>query len=150
MFQSLRYVQDQAERGAFRRHSTALHVLLYLVMNMWVKPNNPEDAGPGEVMYGKSAIDKICGGTALGRTAVKDAIRWLASEEWIATQRTHDGTGREDRRYFCVRLDMPAHRERLRLRAAGEALDRIVREGSPNDHREGSPNDHPIKKDLQR
>lgn len=140
-FQSLRYLQEQAAQGRFRRHSTAYLVLLHLVMNMWVKVPNADGAGLGDVMYGRSSIESIASRTALSRTAAKDALRWLADEQWINTERAHAPNGREDKRYITVRLDIVAHRERTRIREAGEALDRIVREGSPNDPWEGSPND---------
>jgi hypothetical protein len=129
MFQSLRYLQDQASRGSFAGQTAAYVVLTYLVMNMWVRDSNPDGAGPGEVMYGRSAIATIAACTTLNRRTVQRALRWLADADWIDTQRSHDKSGREDRRYLLVRLDMAAHRERERLRAAGDALESITREG---------------------
>ena len=128
-FKALQYVQAQAGKGHFKGHSTALLVLYYLVMNMWAR-QSPDGDGPGEVMRGKSSIQSICDGTALGRTAVKAAIKWLASEEWINTQRNLDDTGREISRYFYVKLDMPGHRERDRLRSVTAAAERILAEDS--------------------
>jgi DNA-binding transcriptional ArsR family regulator len=139
MFQSLRYLQDQAARGHFKGRSTALQVLFYLVMNMWVKVPNSENAMLGEVMYGRSGIGTIAASTALSRRSVQYALAWLAEEEWITTQRSHADSGREDRRYIVVRLDAVAHRDREIRRAAGEALERCVREGAPDAQREGAP-----------
>ena len=138
MFQSLRYLQDQATRGHFKGRSSALAVLTYLVTNMWVKIPNNDDAGLGQVMYGRSTIDAIAAATANCRSTVKSCLKWLADEGWVETERTYASTGREDRRYLMVMLDSRAHRERERRRAAGEALDRIVREGSEFNPREGS------------
>ena len=129
MFQSLRYLQDQAARGHFAGQTSAYVVLSYLVMNMWVKTSNPDNAGIGEVMYGRSAIDIIAASTTLSERTVQRAMRWLAEAEWIDTQRSRDKTGREDRRYILVRLDMSAHRERDRLRQVGVAIDKIFGEG---------------------
>lgn len=124
---ALRHVQYQAAQGHFEGHSSALLVLYYLVMNMWAK-ESPE-GGPGEVMYGRAALDTIAAATALSRSSVKRALRWLGTEEWINTNRTQDDTGREDRRYIYVRLDMPGHRERERLRAAKPVRLRLVEGG---------------------
>lgn len=138
MFQSLRYLQDQAARGHFKGHATALQVLFYLVMNMWVKVPNNENALLGEVMYGRAGVGTIAASTALSRRTVQYALTWLAEEEWINTQRSHADCGREDRRYIVVRLDASAHREREVRRAAGEALDRCVREGARDARGEGA------------
>lgn len=128
MFQSLRYLQDQAARGRFKDHASAHHVMLYLVMNMWVKVPNNDDAGLGDVMYGRSSVADIAGHTALSERTVQRALKWLAEERWIEAERTHDSTGREDKRMITVMLDSRAHRERDRIRQAGEAADRILAE----------------------
>jgi hypothetical protein len=126
---ALRYVQTQAVHGHFKGRSTALLVLYYLVTNMWVRPSG-DGQGLGEVVYSRSAIASICEGTALGRTAVKAALHWLAEEEWIDTQRSVDDNGREVHRYIYVKLDMPGHRERERRRAVTKAAERILAEAS--------------------
>lgn len=126
-FKALKYVQDQASMGRFDGHSTPLLVLYYLVMNMWARQSG--DQGPGEVMRGKSGIDNIAAATALSRSSVQRAIKWLACEEWIDTQRELDDRGREVQRYIYVKLDMPGHRERERRRASKPAPLRLV-EGS--------------------
>lgn len=133
---ALRYVQGQAAKGHFKGHPTALAVLYYLVMNMWAKPSG--DAGPGEVMEGRADIGTIADCTALSRSSVQRALRWLGDEEWIDTQRQQDGTGREVHRYIYVKLDMPGHRQRERLRTSRPAPLRLV-EGS----REGVKVTHP-------
>lgn len=127
---AISYVQGQAVRGHFKGHPTALSVLFYLVTNMWVRPSPDGQQGRGEVMRGRSSLQNICDGTALSRTAVKAAIKWLASEEWIDTQRQLDDSGREDRRYIFVKLDMPGHRERERRRSVTAAAERILAEAS--------------------
>ena len=137
MFQSLRYLQDQAAKGHFKGHTSAYQVLLYLAMNMWTKVPNKEDAGLGEVMYGLAAIGTIAARTVLDRRSVQRAMKWLAEEGWVDTSRAYDASGREDRRYIMVRLDTAAHRERERLRAAGDALENIAREGVTVSPREG-------------
>ncbi len=130
MFQSLRYLQDQAAGGAFKGHATAYLVLLHLTMNMWVRTPNNDDAGIGQVMYGRSSIGSIGKHTALGRTAVKDALKWLAEEEWLDTERTYDDNGREDKRYIMLMLDQRAHRQRERCREAGQAMEKILEESN--------------------
>lgn len=128
-FKALQYVQGQAVRGRFDGHSTALMVLYYLVMNMWARQSPDGSAGPGEVMRGKSGIDVIAAATALSPRSVQRAIKWLASEEWIDTQRVLDDRGSEVPRYIYVKLDMAGHRERERLRAAKPARLRLVEGG---------------------
>jgi DNA-binding MarR family transcriptional regulator len=123
-FKALRYVQIEATKGHFEGHSTALMVLYYLVMNMWARQSG--DQGPGEVMRNKSGIEAIAAATALSRSSVQRAIKWLAAEEWINTQRTLDDRGSEVSRYIYVKLDMPGHHERERLRAAKPAQLRLV------------------------
>lgn len=130
MFQSIRYLQDQAARGHFKGHTSAFGVLMFLVTNMWVKVPNKENAGLGEVMYGRSSIGTIAAGTTLSRRAVQGAIRWLAEAEWIDSSRSRDDSGREDKRYIIVRLDMAAHRTRERMRQAGQAADQILVDSS--------------------
>lgn len=130
MFQSIRYLQDQAARGSFKGHTSAFGVLMFLVTNMWVKVPNKENAGLGEVMYGRSSIGTIAAGTTLSRRAVQGALHWLAEAEWIDTSRSHDDSGREDKRYIVVRLDMAAHRTRERVRQAGLAADQILVDSS--------------------
>ena len=126
-FKALRYVQHQASHGYFNGHASALMVLYYLVMNMWAKQSG--DAGPGEVMDGRSGIDTIAAATALSRRTVRYALQWLGEEEWINSERQNDDTGREVQRYIFVRLDMPGHRERERLRAAKPVKLRVVEGG---------------------
>lgn len=138
MFQSVRYIQDQAARGNFTGHTPAYMVLTFLVTNMWVKLGNPEGAGLGEVMYGRSSIGVIAAGTTLSRRAVQYALTWLAGAGWIDTQRSRDDTGREDRRYILVRLDMAAHREREGLRQAEVAIESILGEGARGAHTQGA------------
>lgn len=126
-FKALHYVQGQASMGRFEGNSTALLVMYYLVMNMWARQSG--DQGPGEVMRGKTALDNIAAATALSRRSVQRAIKWLADEEWINTQRELDDSGREVQRYIFVRLDMAGHRERERRRASKPPKLRLV-EGS--------------------
>lgn len=126
MFQSLRYIQDQAARGHFKGHSTALLVLTFLVTNMWVKVPNNDNANLGDVMYGRSSMDTIASGTALSRRAVQNAMTWLVDEGWVYTERFHDATGREDRRVITVKLDGVAHRERDRIRTLAAAAEKLL------------------------
>jgi hypothetical protein len=128
MFQSLRYLQDQAARGNFRRHSTALLVLTFLVTNMWVKVPNNDNANLGDVMYGRSSMPVIAAGTALSRRAVQEALTWLVDENWVYTERCHDPSGREDRRVITVKLDAVAHRERERTRTLAKAAEDLLAE----------------------
>lgn len=128
LFQSLRYLQDQAAQGAFEGHTTAYLVMLHLTMNAWTKLSNKEDAPIGAVMYGRSAVDSIAMHTTLSRSTVKRAMRWLSDARWIETDRAFAETGREDKRFILVLLDSRAHRERDRLRQAGEAVEKILAE----------------------
>jgi hypothetical protein len=138
MFQSLRYLQDQAARGAFKGHTSAYLVMLYLTMNMWVRAPNNDDAGIGQVMYGRSGVNDIRAGTTLSERAVQYALTWLSEEEWLETERAYTSTGREDKRYIMLMLDHRAHVSRARRREAGEALEKIVREGATSAPREGA------------
>lgn len=126
--QSMQYVFDQVARGAFEGTPATLAVLLYLVMNMWVKEPNKEGAGVGDVMYGRASVDCIARHTALSRRSVQYALKWLHEHRWIDTERAYAGTGREDKRYITVLLDQRAARERDRIRQAGDALDKILAE----------------------
>ncbi len=134
---AIRYLQAQAALGRFTGHSTSLLVMYYLVTYMWVSRSPDGQQGQFEVMRGKSGIDDIMAGTALSRSPVKRAIRWLADEEWIDTQRQVDDTGRETNRYIYLKLDTAGHRERERRRASKPAPLRLVdhnREGVPKNH----------------
>lgn len=104
---ALQYVQGQAKRGCFDGHATALSVLYYLVMNMWV-------TGPhrGEVMAGRSDIETIAACTALCRRSVQRSLRWLGETEWIDTERQSGECGVEVNRYIKVKLDADSHRQR--------------------------------------
>jgi DNA-binding MarR family transcriptional regulator len=142
LFQSLRYLQDQAARGSFDGHTSAYLVLLHLTMNMWTKVPNKEDAILGMVMYGRSSIDSIVAHTTLSRPTVKRAMRWLADEGWIDTERAFAASGREDRRYILVMLDSRAHRERSRRRELDQELAGIVG-GGGHDEPLGVGHDEP-------
>lgn len=133
MFQSIRYIQDQAARGHFKGHTTAFGVLMFLVTNMWVKNTNPDNAGLGEVMYGRSSIDTIAACTTLSRRSIQPALAWLADAEWIDTGRSYDPSGREDKRRIIVRLDMSAHWQRERMREATARARLTLVEGSRED-----------------
>lgn len=128
-WQSLRYLQDQAAQGHFEGHTSAYLVMLYLVMNMWTKVPNKENARLGMVMYGRSGIETIASSTTVSERSVQRALGWLAEEGWIETDRAFTTAGREDRRYLLVLLDHRAHHARETLRKAGAALENIVREG---------------------
>jgi hypothetical protein len=128
--QSLRYLQDQAARGAFDGHTSAYLVLLYLTMNMWTKVPNNEDADLGMVMYGRSSVDDIAAHTTLSRRTVQACLKWLHEAGWIDTERAYVASGRETKRYILVLLDSRAHRDRARIRSAGEAAERILTEAS--------------------
>lgn len=137
-WQSLRYLQDQAARGHFDGHTSAYLVLLYLVMNMWTKVPNKEQADLGDVMYGRSAIGVIAASTSLSRRAVQYALKWLHDEEWIDTDRGYAASGREDRRHILVLLDNRAHKARERRREMDRDLLQLTGEGATDAHREGA------------
>jgi len=130
MFQSIRYIQDQAARGHFKGRSTALLVLTFLIHNMWVKVPNNDNANLGDVMYGRSSIGTIADFTALSRRAVQNALTWLVDEDWVYTERTNDDSGREDRRIITVKLDAVAHRTRERTRALAQGAEELLVEAS--------------------
>ena len=142
-YQSLRYIQDQALRGHFKGHPVAHHVMMYLIMNMWTKVPNKEEAGIGMVMAGRTGLDNIAAHTALSKSSVQRALRWLEDEGWIETERSYAPTGREDRRYILVLLDSRSHTERQRRYDVEVAIGKIMEEGSQSDHQGGSQSDHP-------
>lgn len=121
-WQSLRYLQDQAAQGSFNGHNTAYTVMLYFAMNMWTKEPNKEDAGLGDVMYGRSSIEVIGLHTALSERSVQRAMRWLEDEGWIASERGYANSGREGRRYITALLDIRAHKSRALRRGLDREL----------------------------
>lgn len=133
---TIRYIQGQAAQGHFAGHSSSMLVLYYLVTYMWVSPT--KDGDRGDVMHGKSGIDDIMAGTGLSRSSAQRALKWLADEEWVDTQRQLDDHGREVNRSIYLKLDVTGHRERERARAAKARKLRLV-EGS----REGVNLTHP-------
>lgn len=135
--QSLRYLQDQAARGHFDGHTPAYLVLLYFAMNMWTKEPNKEGAGLGDVMLGRASIESVCAHTTLGRSTVKRAMRWLADEGWIATERGFMESGREDKRYITVLLDSRSHKSRELRRGLDSEMVDLMREGSALNHTSG-------------
>lgn len=142
MFQSLRYLQDQAAQGAFAGHNPAYQVMLYFTMNMWTKEPNNDSAGLGDVMYGRASIESVCAHTVLGRSTVKRAMRWLEAEGWIMTERGYAESGREDKRYITVLLNSRAHKSRALRRGLDAELRELTGEGSAADHTGGFRADH--------
>lgn len=133
---AIRYIQGQAASGHFSGRSSSMLVLYYLVTYMWVRTT--EQGGQGDVMHGKSGIDDIMAGTGLSRSSAQRALKWLADEEWLDTQRMLDANGREVNRLIHLKLDMAGHRERERLRASRTVKLRVVegsREGVNLTHR---------------
>lgn len=127
-FQSIRYLQDQARLGMFKGRLAAYTVLTYLVTNMWVRIPNKEDAGIGQVMYGRSGLRDIAEGTTLSLRGAAYALTWLEDEGWLETDRTYTSTGRDDKKSIILMLDHRAHVSRMRRREAGMAVDKILLE----------------------
>lgn len=127
-FQSVRYLQDQARLGMFKGRLAAYTVLTYLVTNMWVRIPNKEDAGIGQVMYGRSGLRDIAEGTTLSLRGAAYALTWLEDEGWLETDRTYTSTGRDDKKSIILMLDHRAHVSRMRRREAGMAVDKILLE----------------------
>lgn len=132
-YKSFAYLEDQARQGHFKGHPSAYSVLVYLAHNMWTKVPNAEDAGLGIVMAGKSSLAHIAGGTALSISSVQRALKWLADESWVETERAYSPSGREDVKYILVRIDQAAHVSRQRLREAAEAVEMILQEAGQID-----------------
>ena len=115
--------------------------MMYLIMNMWTKVPNKEDAGIGTVMAGLNGAGKHRRAHCYWATGtVKRALRWL--EEKAGSERAYTPGGREDRSRRCS-WTAGRHRDRERGYDGEVAIEKVMEGGSPSDHLGGGPSEPP-------
>lgn len=73
------WAQEQAQFLSPTQH----HVLLYLCINAWRTPHNPEQQQTGGVLSGRTRLRKIRMGTGLSERAIRNALDGLQDAGYI-------------------------------------------------------------------
>jgi DNA-binding transcriptional ArsR family regulator len=128
---SPREVLEWAQEQAKFLTPTQTHVLWYLCINAFRKPDNPEDAPVGQVLRGRTPMRKIRLNTGLSERAIRDALNALQNAGYIYREfRSGNGTS-EILVLWTEDMDDVRTEIRAGVRDLPERFKRASRERSP-------------------